>query len=125
MSGAALYAVGSGQSGQNTQGVVAQYQADAIVGTSELSSTSIQPSGGPTGVTGYDSGNITGHVQPGGAGSKLVDGTIQRASSLICDATAGNVGNALVSTKGQGQAEPTKPAGQGKQYGLSSGSTLG
>ena len=116
---ATIYAAGSGQSGQQTQGVVAQYQLDGTNGTAELSATSVQPGGGPSGITPYDSGTILGHVQPGGAGKKLVDGTIQRASSLIADSTSGVVGNAVQPTAGIGLL-PIPPASSGQSKGLSS-----
>ena len=110
---ATIYAAGSGQSGQQTKGVAAQYQLDGTNGNAELSSTSIQPGGGPSGVTPYDSGNILGHIQPGGAGKKLVDGTIQRSVSLIADSTAGVVGNAIQPTAGVGLI-PTPPVSAGQ-----------
>src|SRR5208282_3099387 len=116
---ATIYAAGSGQTGQQTKGVVAQYQLDGINGNAERSSTSIQPGGGASGITPYDSGTILGHVQPGGAGKKLVDGTIQRASSLIADSTSGVVGNAVQPTAGVGLI-PTPPASSGQSKGLSS-----
>lgn len=113
-----LYAAGSGQAGQQVQGVVAQYQLDGTNGTSELSATSINPSGGPTGVTPYDSGTILGTVPPGKAGLKLVDGTVQRAASIISDSTPGVVGNALQPTAGVGLT-PTPPTGSNPADGLS------
>jgi hypothetical protein len=116
---ATIYAAGSGQSGQQTKGVTAQYQLDATNGNAELSSTSIQPGGGPSGITPYDSGTILGHVQPGGAGKKLVDGTIQRSASLIADSTPGVVGNAVQPTAGVGLV-PTPPVSSGQAKGLSS-----
>jgi hypothetical protein len=115
-----LYAAGAGEAGQQTRGVSAQYQLDGKNGNAELSSTSINPGGGPSGVTPYDSGTILGHVQPGGSGKKLVDGTVQRSSQLICDATAGVTGNSLQPTSGVG-VTPTPPATQGQAKGLSSG----
>lgn len=114
---ATVYAAGSGQSGQQVQGVAAQYQLDGTDGVSELSSTSINPSGGPTGVTPYDSGTILGTTPPGKAGLKLVNGTVQRAASLISDSTVAG-GNALQCTTGVGLT-PTVPTGQGKSAGLS------
>ena len=114
-----LYAVGSGQAGQQVQGVVAQYQLDGINGTSELSATSINPSGGPSGVTPYDSGTILGTVPPGKPGLKLVDGTVQRASSIIADSTAGAVGNALTPTFSSLNTDPVAPTGAKKADGLS------
>jgi len=127
MAGAKIYSNGGAQAGQQIAGVAAQYQLDGTNGNAELSSTSIQAGGGPSGITPYDSGNILGTVPPGKAGLKLVNGTIQRAAQLICDATAGNVGNALVSSYnlvGSGAAAghdgvPTEPTGQGKSAGLS------
>jgi len=115
---AVIEANGGGISGQQPAGIVAQYQIDATAGVSELSNTSINPGGGPSGVTPYDSGTILGTVPPGKPGLKLVNGTIQRASALVCDATPGVVGNALVCTSGVGLV-PTPPVGQGKSAGLS------
>jgi hypothetical protein len=125
MAGATIEANGGAQAGQQVAGVVAQYQLDGTNGNDERSSTSINPGGGASGITPYDSGSILGNVPPGGTGEKLVDGTIQRASRLIVDGTAGNVGNALVPSYAVGGGIPTKPTGQGKKYGLSSGATLG
>lgn len=73
-----------------TTGKVAQYGVD---------SANVGP---------YDSGNITGHVQPGGSGEKLVSGVIQNATDLTVDGTAGNVGNALLSNQ-NGQSYTTDP----------------
>lgn len=118
MAGATLNANGAAVSGQQPAGVVAQYQRDGTNGTAELSNTSINPGGGPSGVTPYDSGTILGTVPPGKPGLKLVDGTIQRASQIVADGTAGVTGNALTSTAGVG-VTPTKPVGQGQSEGLS------
>jgi len=114
-----LYAAGSGQVGQQVQGVVAQYQLDGTNGTSELSATSINPSGGPSGVTPYDSGTILGTVPPGKPGLKLVDGTVQRASSIIADSTAGALGNALTQTFSSLNTDPVGAIGTKKADGLS------
>ena len=115
---ATLFANGAAQSGQQKAGVSAQYQVDGKVGTSELSSTSIHPGGGPSGVSPYDSGTILGTVPPGKPGLKLVNGTVQRASAIIADATTGVTGNALTCVSGVGVV-PTTPTGQGKSAGLS------
>jgi len=45
--------------------------------------------------TPYDSGNILGHVQPGGFGAKLVNSAQPSATTRACDATAGQPGNYL------------------------------
>jgi hypothetical protein len=115
---ATVEANGGAASGQQKAGVVAQYQVDGKLGVAERSSTSINPGGGASGVTPYDSGTILGTVPPGKPGLKLVNGTIQRAAALICDSTAGVTGNALVCTSGVGVV-PTIPTGQGKSAGLS------
>lgn len=112
---AELEEVGAGNAGQQVQGVVAQYQSDAISGTAELGTGN----GGPSGVMPYDSGSILGTVPPGKPGLKLVDGTIQRASQLIADSTAGVVGNALVSTYSTLNTDPVPPTGSQPADGLS------
>jgi hypothetical protein len=122
---ATLEAAGGGASGQQVRGVAAQYQLDGVNGVSELSSTSINPGGGPSGISPYDSGTILGTVPPGRPGIKLVDGTVQRSSQIIADSTPGVVGNALVpiyNVIGSGATRdglPTKPVGQGQSAGLS------
>lgn len=105
---AVLEAAGNGASGLTPQGIVQQYQK---AGTVSAVSTS-------TGITPYDSGNISGHVQPGGSAQKLVSGVVQRAASIRSDATAGVVGNALVCSSGQGVL-PTPPTGSLASDGLS------
>ena len=95
---------GAGASGQQPAGIVAQYQSDAI--------------GGTTGVKPYDSGTILGTVPPGKAGLKLISGVIQRASCLLSDSTAGNCGNALLAVSGTGLV-PTPPTGSQPADGLS------
>jgi hypothetical protein len=105
---AILEPAGSGVAGTQTQGVTKQYQASAT-GSSDSGVETITP---------YDSGTILGHVQPGGTGSKLVNGTVQRASQIKADGTAGVVGNALVCTSGVGVV-PTPPAGSTQTDGLS------
>jgi hypothetical protein len=119
---ATLEAAGGGASGQQVRGVAAQYQLDGVNGVSELSSTSINPGGGPSGVTSYDSGTILGNIKPGGAGEKLTNGTIQRSSQIIADGTPGAVGNALTGIAG-GSAIPTNPVGTGISDGLSLGAS--
>jgi hypothetical protein len=109
---ASLQARGAAASGQQPNGKAIQYQLNATDGNADGTANS--------GVGPYDSGNILGHVQPGGSGKKLVDGTIQRATDLICDSTAGVVGNALQPTAGVG-VTPTKPSAQGQENGLSLG----
>lgn len=108
---ATLQANGAAASGQQTAGVVAQYQADAIAGTSEASDLS-------TGVHPYDSGTILGTVPPGQAGIKLVSGVVQRAAQVVADSSAGVTGNALTPTAGQGVL-PTPPSGTAQSDGLS------
>jgi hypothetical protein len=120
---ATLEAAGGGASGQQVRGVAAQYQLDGVNGVSELSSTSINPGGGPTGVTSYDSGNILGNIKPGGAGEKLTNGTIQRSSQLICNGTPGVVGNALTGIAGGASAIPLNAVGTGISDGLSLGAS--
>jgi hypothetical protein len=82
-----------------TVGAVAQYQVDATSGTAENPGS---------GITGYDSGNIVTQNRPGKGTQKLVDGTIQQATAVTVDATAGNVGNALLANQ-NGQNYTTDP----------------
>ncbi len=117
MSGSAtLEAAGSGVAGSQVKGVTAQYQHDATSGTAELSSTSINPGGGPSGVHPYDSGTILGTVPPGKPGLKLVDGTVQRSNVLI---TTGPHNNCLQPSYATGGGSPTEPTGAKKADGLS------
>lgn len=117
MSGSAtLEAAGSGVAGSQVKGVTAQYQLDATNGTAELSSTSINPSGGPSGVHPYDSGTILGTVPPGKPGLKLVDGTVQRSNVLI---TTGPNNNCLQSISTPNGGVPTAPVGAKAADGLS------
>jgi len=97
-----------GNAGAEPKGITQQYQKSATVSSSEALST-IHP---------YDSGTILGHVQPGGAGEKLVSGVVQRSSQIVADATPGVVGNALVAISGVGLI-PTPPAGSTAADGLS------
>ena len=53
------------------------------------------PAGLGQSIIGNDSGSILGTVPPGQLGLKLVDGTQQSATTMLCDATAGQLGNAL------------------------------
>ena len=73
-----------------TTGKVAQYGVD---------SANVGP---------YDSGTILGTVPPGQTGKKLINGTIQNATDLTCDSTAGKVGNALLANQ-NGQGYTTDP----------------
>lgn len=108
--GAVLEPAGSGVAGTQTQGVVKQYQASAT-GSSASTLETITP---------YDSGTILGHVQPGGAGEKLVSGVVQRASQIKASADAGYVGNALTSVAtAVDPFIPTPPAGSTAADGLS------
>jgi hypothetical protein len=106
---AELEEVGAGNSGQQVQGVVKQYQ---LSGTGSAS-------GALETITPYDSGTILGTVPPGKAGLKLVDGTVQRAAQIIADGTPGAVGNALVSTYSTLNTDPVPPAGSQPADGLS------
>ena len=106
---------GAAASGQQPAGVVAQYQIDAVDGNADAAGV---------GVTPYDSGTILGTVPPGKAGLKLVNGTVQRASQIVADATPGVVGNALVSSYSQpsatvGSGIPVPPTGSRASDGLS------
>ena len=83
---------------------------------------------GSTGVTPYDSGNITGNPVPGGAALKNCDGTIQQASALASgqsiqtSAGAGSVNSAdnfTPSTSGNGVGIPTLPSTATAAGGLS------
>ncbi len=105
---AVLEPAGSGVAGVQPKGITQQYQ---IVGTHSADS-------GLSPVTPYDSGNIIGHVQPGGSGEKLVSGVVQRSSQIKANGTAGATGNALTCVSGQGVV-PTPPAGSTAADGLS------
>jgi len=109
MAGATLKPAGDATAGVQPKGITQQYQ---LAATASNSTTS-------TGITPYDSGTILGHVQPGGAGEKLVSGVIQRSTAaLLCDGTSGAVGNALVAVSGVGVV-PAPPAGSTAADGLS------
>jgi len=83
--GGVLVARGTAHSGEQPNGMSKQYQK---AGTSDT---------GPTNTIGpYDSGTILGTVPPGKAGLKLVDGTVQNATDLICNTSP--LGNTLPST---------------------------
>jgi hypothetical protein len=115
---AILKPAGDLTSGVQVKGATKQYQASGINdATSNLET-----------ITPYDSGTILGTVPPGKAGIKLVSGVVQRSqAALLCDGTAGVVGDALTSTYnlvGSGAAAghdgvPTKPAGCDASDGLS------
>lgn len=92
--------------GVQIKGVTKQYQAS---GTGNAASTLET-------ITPYDSGTILGHVQPGGAGAKLVNGTVQRASQLLCSTDPS--GNFLAPVSGVGVV-PAAPAGSTQTDGLS------
>ena len=106
---AVLEANGAAASGQQPAGIVQQYQKAATASNVDTS----------TGITPYDSGTILGTVPPGKAGLKLVNGTVQRAAQIVADATAGVVGNALVSTYSTLHTDPVPPAGSHASDGLS------
>jgi hypothetical protein len=80
--GATLVARGSAASGEQPNGMAKQYQ---LSGTN--AAASVHP---------YDSGTILGTVPPGKPGIKLIDGTIQNATDLICNTNS--LGNTLPST---------------------------
>lgn len=105
---AVLEPAGSGVAGAQPKGITQQYQLAATASNVDTS----------TGITPRDTGTILGTVPPGKAGLKLVDGTVQRSSQLVCDATAGVVGNALVAISGVGLI-PTPPTGSQPADGLS------
>ncbi len=105
---AELEEVGAGNSGQQVQGVVKQYQKSGTASAAATLET----------ITPYDSGTILGHVPPGGTGEKLVSGVVQRAAQIIADGTAGATGNALVPVSGVGVV-PAPPAGSTAADGLS------
>ena len=107
---AVLSAAGAGASGQQTAGVVAQYQADGTAGTAEAANLS-------TGVHPYDSGTIVVQTKPGQAAEKLVSGVVQRASQLVTDGTVPG-GDHLNATSGTGVV-PTLPSGCNQADGLS------
>ena len=109
MAGAILKPAGDTTAGVQVKGITQQYQLAATHSAVDTS----------TAITPYDSGNILGTVPPGKTGIKLVSGVVQRAAQLVCDATAGKVGNALVVSSGQGVL-PTEPAGTHASDGLSS-----
>lgn len=107
---ASLQPNGAAASGQQPRGIVQQYQLAATASNVDTS----------TGITPRDTGNILGTVPPGKAGLKLVDGTVQRAAQLICDATSGAVGNALVPSFNTSNNPPVAPTGTLPSDGLSS-----
>lgn len=109
MSGATLEPAGSGVAGTQPKGITQQYLKAA---TASNVSTS-------TGITPRDTGTILGTVPPGKAGLKLVNGTVQRSTQLLCDSTPGKVGNALVSDYSVGGGNPVVPAGSHASDGLS------
>ena len=108
MAGAILKPAGDTTAGVQVKGITQQYQ---LAGTHSAVDTS-------TAITPYDSGNILGTVPPGKTGIKLVSGVVQRAAQLVCDATAGNCGNALLAVSGTGLV-PTPPTGSQPADGLS------
>jgi len=113
---ATLFAAGSGTPGTQVKGVTAQYLLDGTDGVAELSATSINPSGGPSGVHPYDSGTILGTVPPGKVGQKLVNGTVQRSNVLL---TTGPGNNFLAPTYAVNGGVPTSPVGSHASDGLS------
>src|SRR5271166_4002222 len=104
-----LEPAGSGVAGVQPKGIT---QQDQLAATNANLDTS-------TAITPYDSGTILGTVPPGKAGLKLVSGVVQRASQLLCDSTAGVVGNSLVPTFSSLHTDPTPPTGSQPADGLS------
>lgn len=100
--GATLVARGTAAAGEQKNGRSNTYQLNGTNGSAT--------------VTAYDSGHISGHVQPGGIATKLVSGVVQRATDLI--ANTGPLGNTLPSTAGVGLV-PTVNAAQQTSQGLS------
>jgi len=84
LDGAILYQRGTNQPGQQPNGRSAQYQ---LSGKNGLASTQITP---------YDSGSIVAVHGPGKAPGKLVNGTIQNATDLVCNSSP--LGNTLTSS---------------------------
>jgi|SRR5208282_418790 hypothetical protein len=96
--GATLYKRGSAAAGEQPNGIAAQYQKTAVDGAAStaiqgIATNAQQTLGGPV-------LNIIGHVQPGGAGSPLINATIQNATDLV--ANTNPLGNTLPSTSGVG-----------------------
>lgn len=106
---AILKPAGDLTAGVQVRGAVKQYQESGINNATSALET----------VTPYDSGTIIGHVQPGGAGEKLVSGVVQRAAEILADSTSGAVGNALVATYSTLNTNPVPPAGSAAADGLS------
>jgi hypothetical protein len=101
--GALLISRATVNAGAQVAGIAAQYQKQGTVGTT-------------ANIKGYDSGNILGTVPPGKPGIKLVDGTIQNATKLVCNNSP--LGNTLPSTAGKGLV-PTVNVAQAASAGLS------
>lgn len=112
---AVLEPAGSGVAGVQPKGITQQYQLSATHSNTDTS----------TAITPRDSGSIVINTKSGVAPEKQTNGTIQRSSQIKCDATAGVVGNALVSTYSVvtagvvGSGVPTPPAGSHAADGLS------
>ena len=106
LDGAVLVKRGNGSSGEQPNGIAAQYQ---LAGTKGLASTSITP---------LDSGNILGTIPPGKPGLKLTNGTIQNATDLIANNQP--LGNTLPSSnRPQAQGDPVVNNSQITSNGLS------
>ena len=82
LDGAVLYARGSAQAGEQPNPVAAQYQKTAVDGAASTAITPLSTDGKQM-VLGGPVVHITGHVQPGGAGTTLIDGTVQNATDLV------------------------------------------
>jgi len=93
--GALLISRTTANAGAQVAGEAAQYQKSGVVGNS----ANIHP---------YDSGTILGTVPPGQPGIKLVDGTVQHATKLVCNNQP--LGNTLTSTTGVGLIPTVNPA---------------
>jgi hypothetical protein len=104
---ATLNANGAGVGGQQTAGIVAQYQLSGTDGVAEHAG----------GIGPYDSGTIVVQNAPGRAADKLVNGTVQRASQIVVDGTDPS-GNFLVNKTGAGLT-PTPATGTLPGDGLS------
>jgi hypothetical protein len=103
--GALLISRATANAGAQIAGEAAQYQKSGVVGNS----ANIHP---------YDSGTILGTVPPGKPGIKLVDGTVQHATKLVCNSLP--LGNTLTSSnQPTASGDPTVNPAQVASAGLS------
>jgi hypothetical protein len=118
MAGAILKPAGDLTAGVQVKGAVKQYQYDGVNDATAALETITPGDGSSTGAAGA---TIIGTVPPGKAGIRQVSTVVQRASVLLADSTAGNVGNALVSDYSvvAGHGDPTPPTGSTAADGLS------